>query len=66
MDALLMASEAHRNANTGRTIVRFGGREMLQSFMKEIGMLPVENHYESPTMNRKLAAAKQWLAEHSH
>ncbi len=25
----------------------------------------IPHHYESPTMNRKLAAAKQWLAEHS-
>ena len=26
---------------------------------------PIPHHYESPTMTRKLAAAKQWLAEHS-
>lgn len=63
MDALLMASEAQA--------VRINAHYWLRIPLSEGGTTNCvfvdrqpAGPYESATMNRKLAAAKQWLAEH--
>lgn len=59
MDALLMASEAQRHMNQPWVL-----KLPYPDFSMRNALAPVAGPYESPTMNRKLAAAKQWLAEH--